>query len=65
MSSERHDLKNELHAIRMGLILMRQLFESSPTENLVALQEVAGRIESCVDRIDELVDHGEPSSESH
>lgn len=52
----RHDIKSELHAIKMGVLLIQQIAEETPSEISAILADTGVRIESCVDRITTSVD---------
>lgn len=52
----RHDIKNELNALRMGVLLLQQMASSEDGLSGTSLENVAARIDRCLDQINEIVD---------
>ncbi|MEM0924995.1 MAG: hypothetical protein AAGJ83_03070 [Planctomycetota bacterium] len=52
----RHDIKNELNALRMGVMLLEQLASSEGEISATSLTTIAGRIDRCLAQINEIVD---------
>ena len=61
----RHDIKSELHAIKMGVLLIQQIAEETPSEISTILADTGVRIESCVDRIATSVDEAFRTVDAH
>lgn len=52
----RHDIKNELNAVRMGVLLLNQLVSKPEALSPAALDKVTERMDRCLDQLNGLVD---------